>query len=438
MEKSQLLKKHFLELIETGKIKQGMRMPSCRTVAEEMQVNKITVQRVYAKMEQDHILYSIPRGGFYVLEKQENQVLNQEQIDFKTVRPDQNAIPFREFEHSIQNAINEKKRDLFLYDDSAGMEALRKTLQEEGEKQGVYTSWEQILIMNGAQQCIYLAFEAIFQQKKGCLLVENPSYDQAIQMANRLGIEIYGIDRHKDGFIWSDLESIFQNKKIEAFYLMPRHHNPTGYSMSEADKKKLVRLCNQYQILIIEDDYLADLGGKRGSMPLHYYAEKERCIYIKSFSKTFMPGIRLGIMVVPKQYRNLIIEHKRLTDLCTSLINQSALNLFILSGMYEKHVRKIRKIYEKKLNKAREILKACAPATLNWYVPEHGFFVWIQIPEECQLEQLSKRLQEESLYVFFANSCFIEQQEKYIRLCLSGVKIEHLNGLNRIVRLLYD
>lgn len=436
MEKNEIVRKHLLSLINSGQIKQGERMPSCRRVAEELMVNKITVNRVYGLLEQEHILYSIPRGGFYVLEKQKKKKEQQEWIDFQSVRPDQNGIPFREFEHSILNAVNERKKELFVYDSPVGVKQFRQTLQNESEKQGVYTNWEQILVMNGAQQCIHLAFESIFQNNEGCLLVENPTYDQAIQIAKRLGITVYGIDRSKEGFVWKDLELIFKTKKIIAFYLMPRHQNPTGYSLSERDKMKLVQLCEQYKVLLIEDDYLADLGQRKGSLPLHYYADKEQCIYIKSFSKTFMPGIRLGMMVVPKNYVQSISENKRLTDLCTSLLNQSALNLFILSGMYEKHVQKIRKIYEKKLRIAREILSACALAELNWYVPEHGFFIWIEIPKTCDKIQLFQKLEQEKIKVFSADLSFVQKRGDFIRLCISGETMEHLNALNRIIDLL--
>lgn len=157
--------------------------------------------------------------------------------------------------------------------------------------------------------------------------------------------------------------------------MIPRHHNPTGYCLSESDKKKIAELCNKYNIRVIEDDYLADLGYKKGSMPIHYYDISKNTVYIRSFSKTFMPGLRLGVAVLPQILTKAVANLKYINDLNTSRLTQVALDIFIKSGMYERNVTKVKKSYEAKLRRAKEIISTQSPKNLLWHVPENGILV---------------------------------------------------------------
>ncbi|HYE11091.1 MAG TPA: PLP-dependent aminotransferase family protein, partial [Patescibacteria group bacterium] len=342
MEKSkvQIVKDFIWKEVKAGKIKNGQRLPSCREVAAYLSMNKITVNKAYNELEKEHKVYSIPRGGFYLMDSEENLRVVQEKVDFRTVKPDERLIPYREFSHAMNKAVDMYKNTLFGYEPTGGLASLRNTLKHEFEKDGVYAAAERIIITHGAQQAIGLVFQSIFRNSKGNLLVEAPTYSLALKLANHLGIAVTAIQRRLDGFDLKEMERIFKSGKISAFYVIPRHHNPTGYTLSEKSKQKIAELCSKYNVLIIEDDYLADLGSRKGSMPIHYYDTSKRTIYIRSFSKTFMPGIRMGAAVLPEYMLEEVLQLKHISDLNTSKIPQAALDAFIKSGMYEKHIRK--------------------------------------------------------------------------------------------------
>lgn len=385
------------------------------------------------------MVYSIPRGGFYFVSINENPISSKIITDFKTVKPDDKLIPYREFTHVINNAVDMHKNNLFEYESAKGLESLRNTLSSEFKKDGVYTDKDSIVITNGAQQAISLVLQYMFEKNSGKLLMEAPTYGLAIEIAKHLGIEMVGIERSEEGFNFKEMEEIFKSGEIYAFYVIPRHHNPTGYTLIERDKQKIAELANKYNVIVIEDDYLADLGSRKGIMPIHYYDISKKTVYIRSFSKTFMPGIRMGAAVLPEFLVEGVTSMKHLNDLNTSKLLQAALDLFIKSGMYEKHIKRVRKSYESKLKRAREIFLSLEPEGLRWHVPEHGIFIWVQLPKDIKAVELDKMLENQGVLIRPAYDYFplkwlkgnnSHVPENCIRLCISGVSEEQIDNLS--------
>lgn len=440
--KTESVKNFISEEIKAGRIKSGQRLPSCREVSSRLSVNKITVNKAYSELEDEHKVYSIPRGGFYLVDFKESIKKVEAEVDFRTVRPDDRLIPYREFTHAINRTVDMYKNSLFRYDSTVGLTSLRDTLKVEFQKDGVYTAAENIIVTHGAQQAISLVLQTVFQNKKGKLLVEAPTYSLALKLADHLGIDVTGIERKVDGYDFKEMEMLFKTGDISAFYVIPRHHNPTGYTLFEKDKQKIAELSCKYNVLIIEDDYLADLGSRKGSMPIHYYDTSKGTVYIRSFSKTFMPGIRMGAAVIPQSMVEEVASIKHLSDLNTSKLTQAALDFFIKSGMYEKHIKKVRKSYENKLKKASEIFQALSPKGLYWHVPQHGIFIWLQLPEHIQAAELEKKLEHKGILIKSASEFFPEKWLKKdsspkhyncVRLCISGVSEEHTGSLANVI-----
>jgi DNA-binding transcriptional MocR family regulator len=440
MQKIELVKKHIINEIEQGNIKKGQRLPGCRDIAEKLLVNKITVNKAYKSLEEEHILYCVPRGGYYLVGLNVNETMKSEIIDFQSVRPDPTLIPYRAFTHAINRTIEEHKKSLFDYETPLGLINLRETLKERFEQDGVYTSSSQIMITQGAQQGIYLALRALFSSpSSNKLLVEAPTYNLVLEMAETLQINCIGIERNENGINLDELEHIFKQEEIKAFYIIPRHHNPTGYSLQENKKKKIVELCFKYKVLLIEDDYLADLGSDKRTLPLHYYDTNELTIYIRSFSKTFMPGIRLGALVIPNILCDSFMKQKHLIDINTSSIPQGALDYFIRSGMYDQHIRKVNACYKRKLIKANAILSHVNISGLSFHVPKQGLFIWVTLPPEVSVSQISEKLTQNNIWVSSSLGYYINSDvAQNLRLCISGVLEDDLTALNKIVEVIEE
>lgn len=449
MQKYEMVRNYIIKKIECGEFKKGQRLPSCRDISRKLSVNKITVNKAYQSMENDHILYSIPRGGFYVVESIENSTSKEKVYDFASVTPDAKLIPYREFSHVINKAVDYYKNSLFNYPPTGGLPTLRHTLKEMFEKNAVYTESHNIIITNGAQQGICLLLQMIFENSKGKLLVETPTYNLVLKIAQMNGINLAGIPRNSKGLDLNNLEEIFKTQNVKAFYIIPRHHNPTGFSLEEKQKRKIAELAAKYHVIVLEDDYLADLGSKKSCLPIHYYDTSNNTAYIRSFSKTFMPGIRLGAVVLPEYLTDRFTQLKLLTDLNTSRLPQSALDLFIKSGMYEKHVQKVKKCYDEKLKRAQEIIESLSPNWTKWHIASHGIFIWGEIENGRYDYELEKVLSENNILIKttqdsypvisgVSNSNLNDRKLKNsIRICISGISLEDMKyGLSEMMQVL--
>jgi DNA-binding transcriptional MocR family regulator len=435
--KAEIVKKYILEQAANGRISSGQRLPSCREAAKHLGFNKITVNRAYEQLEQEHRVFSIPRGGFYWIGCGEEES-KPRTVDFAVIKPDEKLIPYREFTHVINRAVDLYKNKVFGYEAAAGLPSFRNALKTLFEKDGVYSSPDRILVTNGAQQAIFLALRSIFAGKAGKLLVEVPSYNLAIQMAESMKIPLAGIRRGIGGYDLRELEQIFKSGDIRAFYLIPRFQNPTGYSLSEKEKQKVVELCNRYDILILEDDFLADLGYCSGELPIHYYDTNDQTFYIRSFSKTFMPGIRLGAIVLPKRFAEQAVLCKRLDDLNTSSLPQATLELFLKTGMYEKQIMRVKKAYQNKLEKARHIFTALSPEEISWYVPNNGFFLNMEFPRMIDPALLKEDLRQQGILIRTADENFLQSVDKnggkrFLSLCIANVPVEKIDALATVI-----
>lgn len=120
-----------------------------------------------------------------------------------------------------------------------------------------------------------------------------------VEQLEALRLPACGIKRTAEGLDMAEVERLFQTEEIKFFYTMPRFHNPLGSSLTEWQKRELVRLAEAYDVYLIEDDFLGDLEDNQKADPLYAYDLSSRVIYLKSFSKMIFPGLRVGAAVLP-------------------------------------------------------------------------------------------------------------------------------------------
>lgn len=419
--KYELIIEHIEKLVELNQLKQGERLPPIRTMANRFNCNKSTVIRAYKELEMNHKIYAIPKSGYYLVEK--NNLNNDEYdcINFCRVMPEPKLLPYKEFNHCINKAIELYKNNLFSYSDAQGLESLRKVLVNHFSEHQVFTSEERIFITSGSQQALSILSKMPFPNGKKNILVEQPTYKLIHGVVEMNGDRLIGISRNYCGIDFKELERIFKDEDIKFFYTIPRFHNPLGTSYSEKEKQRIVELAEKYDVYVIEDDYLADIDTNKKALPMFYYDISKQVVYVKSFSKAFMPGIRIGAVVLHEELKNEFLTHKRYYDLNTSVLAQGALEIFINSGMYNNHIKKVRLEYRKKMNCLREYLKALDTSEIEFFIPETGFFVWIRLPNRININTLVKRLKKKNIYISPGKEFFIKNNsnENSLRICIS-------------------
>lgn len=422
--------------IKKGKYKSGDRLPSIRKLSKECCVNKSTIIRAYSELEEKHIIYSIPKSGYYVIDKSGYIADKKSILDFSQITPDVKLLPFREFNHCINKAVDKYKSELFEYGDTQGLFSLRKTLREYFVTQDIYTEQNSICLTNGAHQGLSILCSMDFPTKKNKILIEQPTYTEMHNILKLNRCDYITVERSRQGLDMKGVERAFKENDIKFFYTMSRFHNPLGTHISINQKKQLVELAFKYNVYIVEDDYLAELENKGKNLPLYYYDVNDKVIYLRSFSKSFMPGIRLGCVVLNEELKETFLKVKRCNDLSTSVLMQGALEICITSGMYNMHLKKIKRLYNDKNNILREQIKNLDKEFKYINPVDKGFIFWIDLFKHVDSTILTNNLLKRGIKVSDGkNYTFNNSAINGIRLSISQLTHQQIR---HGIRTIYD
>jgi len=350
---------HELESgIKNGVYRQGGKLPSIRELAEQYSCSKSTVLAAVEELERRHMIYSVPRSGYYVVERPGREgKTGQSPIDFATSAPDPELFPYLDFQHCINRAIDLYKNDLFIYGTASGLPTLLSVMSQQLADSQVFAQERNIVITSGVQMALAILATIPFPNGKQTILMEQPGYHLLIEYLNLHQLPTLGIYRNAEGIDLEQLEELFRTKDIKFFYTVPRFHSPLGSSYTEQQKKAILELANKYDVYIVEDDYMADLELNSKADPMHAYDRNERVIYLKSFSKIIFPGLRIGVTVLPEQLLDVFIRYKRGLDIDSSMLSQGALEIYLKSGMFARHRDKLRESYASRAKTLNDVLK---------------------------------------------------------------------------------
>lgn len=431
MKKYEYIIKELNNMI-SSEFKGGDRLPSIRKLSNLYRVNKSTIIKALDELRDNNVVYSIQGSGYYVMHTLDR---NDEIIDFSLVKPDDKLLPFREFEHSLHKAIDYYKYSIFSYTDSSGLPSLKEEIKSDLEYNQIFTNTKNICITSGAQQGINIILSIISRYENPCILVENPTYSLIFKMAKQKGIKVLTIPRITTGIDLRELESILNKNHVHLFYTNGRLQNPTGYSYDEDTKRKLVDIANKHNLTILEDDCLADLDTNAKYLPLYHYDTFSNVIYIKSYSKCFIPGLRIGAIILNDMYYDDFISYKTCADLNTSVIDQGALEVFIKSGLYNKHRKKLKSIYSSKMSQAQKFIWDHGKDIVETIPVNSGIFLWLHILPSININMLIDKLNNNNIIVANGNDFFYTQNDKnHLRLCIYNLSDDSIrNGLKAII-----
>ena len=192
------------------------------------------------------------------------------------------------------------------------------------------------------------------------------------------------IERDFEGIDLARLEELFKTGDIKFFYTISRFSNPLGLSYSTSEKQRIVELAERYDVYIIEDDYMGDFA-KSTDLPLHYYDTSGHVIYLKSFSMTIFPALRLGTIILPPALTKAFLDHKKMIDYDTNLIMQKALSLYLDSGLFEKNLNYLKQVFQKQRQKI-DIVLADFPRIQHFSSSLQGLV--LELPKDQHLGDL--------------------------------------------------
>ena len=323
---------HYLKNeIESGKLQTGSRLPSIRRLSQDFHCSKDTIQRALMELRYEKYIYSKPQSGYYVLEQQTSHE------DLIISVNDEHVAAYDDFRLCVNESLIGRENYLYnYYENQEGLEELRKSVQTLLFDQAIYSKADQLVMTSGTQQALFILSQIDFPGQAQEILVEQPTYHRMNQLLLAQNIPYQTIERRVDGIDLNELEKQFKSGKIKFFYTIPRFHYPLGHSYSEEEKLAILDLAAKYQIYIVEDDYLGDLDPKMGQT-FHYLDQKDLVIYIKSFSTSIFPALRITALILPNPIKSLFVAYKNVLDYDNNLIMQKALSLYIDSQLFEKN-----------------------------------------------------------------------------------------------------
>ncbi len=425
----------FKEKIITGEFKPGEKLPSIKMLTKQLGLNSATVLRAYSFLEKEHLIYSVPKSGYYVVKSAITADDGSQIIDMLSTGPSDEINPYKDFYHCMEKAISVYQQRLFAYSPTKGMPELIAVLKRHLMDDQIFTSEQNIFITSGAQQALFLLCAMDFPNNSQKILVEQPTYSMFLEAANANKCQLVGIERTEKGIELCELERIFKTNNIKFFYIMSRFQNPTGFSYTNKQKKEILHLAQKYNVYIVEDDYLADLEINTKADPIFAFDQTGTVIYVRSFSKTLLPGLRLGAIILPQNLQEQFLRLKSCMDLNSPVLSQGALEIYLQSSIYRMHASRVKEFYRQKANLLSSLCKKELSPFAKVYVPKTGIFAYLEL-ENLSSEALKRKLLDKGLAVSTTTGCYINNQpiREGVRLSVCKTKDQDISKALEILK----
>ena len=366
-------------------------------------------------------------------------------ISFAGGLPCPEAFPIDVVKEITIDVLDEKGSVALQYGTTEGLAPLRKELAKRMNKLGVKCTHENILVTHGCQQALDLIAK-IFLDAHDLVVCSLPSYLGGIGAFGAFQADFIGIPLEADGMNLDVLEGKLkelrkEGKRPKFIYVLPTFHNPAGVTMPAENRKRMIEILKEYDVLALEDDPYGELRyeGDHIDPLMAYDNEDGHVIYLGTFSKILAPGLRLGWAVAPKEILDSLVTAKQSTDLCTSTFSQYIAYEYLHRGLVNSHIEKIKKVYGAKRNIMLEAMETYFPEEVEWVRPDGGMFTWATVPGVDTKEMVIKAIEQKVAYVHGAAFRFDGGGRDSMRLNFSYPTEEEVEeGIKRLGRVLKE
>ena len=455
----------LIEAIRNGQLKAGDPVPSTRAMAARLQVSRNTVTLAYQTLAAEGFLASRERSGFYV---------DAAAVDGMSVRPaaehpsagidwtprlarvpsrrryvkkpddwhrrpypfiygqvDREVFPIAEWRDSVRQAMGTRWIDAWTEDRFAADDPL--LVEEIAHRvlplRGIAAGPDEILLTLGAQNALYLIGQLLIRHDT-VVAVENPGY---LDLNNICVLETQAIRTLPVDAEGADFEGRLDGTGL--VFVTPSHQHPTTVTMSMARRKALLAAARAADTVIVEDDYEFETNYSGTPLPaLKSLDEDGRVIYIGSFSKSLMPGLRLGFLVADARLVSELRALRRLMLRHPPGNNQRAAALFLANGHFDMLVRRIHRVYRDRWQVMGEALARHLP---GWAQRPSfgGSSYWLTGPEGLDSQRLTAAALARGVVIEPGGHFFADPADgrRHVRLGFSSIPAERIDeGIRRL------
>ena len=449
------------EQILTGALPEGTRLPPERALADRLGVNRSTIVHGYRELVADGLIEQRVGSGSRVAALPAGQpersaaagvpwwvtlppwrvgqypaVLGElaasehgEQIAFVQGVPPEDPSPLADLAASFAR-VGGNVNYVLTYGDSEGYLPLREAVAERMRRRGCDVDVRDVLMLTGSTQGITLVAQSLAEPGDE-IIVEAPTYPGALQIFQIHGLRAIPVPVDEHGVRVDHIEAILRTRRPRFIYTMPSLHNPTGVTLSDDRRERLVTLARRWGVPIVEDDPYGELA--QSTLAPLVARGSDYVIYVSSFSKTIAPSLRLGWMVAPRTIYDRLLLRKQSYDMATSMYIQAGVDDFV-RGAYDSHVRALRIELAARRKIANDAIAKYWPATLRVDPNADGYYVWATASREFRARALLASAERRGVSFLFGEPFFAQGGGDHsIRIALTPVPRNAIEeGIKRI------
>lgn len=364
-------------------------------------------------------------------------------ISFAGGLPAPELFPTEDLKKVDEAVLTKEGQAALQYGTTEGYTPLREQIAGRMKKSFmVDCTPENIVITSGSQQGLSLLAQ-IFLNPGDVVLVESPTYLGAINAFKLCGPEFVEVPTDDKGIIPEELEKILAKygDRVRMMYVIPEFQNPTGITWPMERRKAFMDIINRYDFPVLEDDPYGELRFDGDKVPsLKSMDTKGNIIFLGSFSKILMPGLRIAWMVADPVIIDKVVKLKQAVDLQSSSFGQRQTSFFIDMYDLDAHVAKIKELYKKRRNLMCDSMKEYFPEGITFTYPEGGLFTWVTLPEGMDAKELMPKVLAKNV-AYVPGGPFYPHggNANYFRLNYSNMPEERIvEGIKRLAEVLKE
>src|SRR3954454_21141801 len=354
--------------------------------------------------------------------------------------PDTSTFPQDSYASIMGRVAAESCARALQYGPTEGLEIVKRCILDVmavEDMRGIDT--DEVLVTTGGQQVIDLVCKTLIDPGD-VIVAEAPTYPGAVPTFCAYQADVVQVEMDRDGMRVDVLEATLDRLEAEGrrpkfVYTVPTFQNPAGVTMALPRRERLVRIAQERELLVLEDNPYGLLRYEGEPVPtLRALDGGEFVIYLGTFSKILSPGIRLGWAVAPRPVLAKMNIGKQAADLCSSSMTQHFVAAYFEAGRWQEYVRSLAEIYRRRRDTMLDALAEHLPPEAEWTHPAGGLFVWATLPDYIDTTDLLARALQENVAFVPGRAAFLDGRGgSSMRLNFSGVAEDDIReGVRRI------
>lgn len=425
----------FKKLIEEGKLKTGENLPSIRSLANDLGVSRHTTLQAYDQLLAEGYIQANERKSYSVnefepifLQTSISEVPRNEPIqlidfiDFKASTVDEEQFPLKVW-RQISNKVLQQSIS-FQYGEPFGEPGFKQELADYlFQARGMIINPKNIIVGSNTQQLLlYLGF--LLKERFSSMIVENPGYSGVREVFHLHGFEMESIPALKQGVLLDPLV----HKKGKLLYITPSHQYPTGTALSIQQRIELIQWVRSKNGFLLEDDYDGEFRYGQKPFPALASLDAAHVIYFGTFSKAFLPAIRLAYMVLPDSLINIYMSKFEHFEHNASLLHQLTMTEFMKSGEWTKHIKRMRNTYKRKMNLLVQQVHHLFGEQIEIIGDNAGLYIMLRIHTPYSEKELIEKALQQHVKVYPTSHLFIENPpvQPHILLGFANLSLEQI------------